>query len=259
MTETRQHTSTATGHAPAAPTRRFTVVIVGGGSAGIAVAARLSKAIGSGNLAIIEPSRKHYYQPLWTLVGGGLAPKEESERNEADFIPRGATWINEAATAFYPDRNMVVVASGEVIGYEYLVVAAGLQINWDGIKGLKGNVGTHGIVSNYDYQYCEQTFATIKSFKGGTALFTMPATPVKCGGAPQKIAYLADDYWQRHGVRNRVKMMYLSATPSIFSVKEYAASLTSVMQRKQIETRFKHNTRLLAGWHNRPRYGAGTS
>lgn len=241
MTQTRQRSATEYVVAPGAPSRHFNIVIVGGGSAGISVAARLANAIGAGNLAIIEPSRKHYYQPLWTLVGGGLAPKEESVRDEADFIPRGATWINEAVTEFRPDQNVVVTASGELVGYNYLVVATGLQVNWNGVKGLEGNVGKYGIVSNYDYAYCDKTFEAIKNFRGGTALFTMPATPIKCGGAPQKIAYLADDYWRRNGMRDSVKMIYLSGTPGIFTVKEYAASLAQVAQRKGIETRFKHN------------------
>jgi sulfide:quinone oxidoreductase len=240
MAQTKQRVTTEYVVA-STPPRHFNIVIVGGGSAGISVAARLANAIGGENLAIIEPSNKHYYQPLWTLVGGGLASKEESAHDEADVIPRGATWIKEAAIEFRPDQNVVVLASDELIGYNYLVIATGLQLNWSGVAGLEGNIGKHGIVSNYDYAYCDKTFEALRNFKGGTALFTMPATPIKCGGAPQKIAYLADDYWRRTAVRDKAKMIYLSATPAIFQVKEYAASLAQVAQRKGIETRFKHN------------------
>lgn len=217
------------------------VVIVGGGTGGLTVAAQLSRKVSDLDIAIIEPSTKHYYQPLWTLVGGGVFPKEVSERNEGDFIPSNTKWIRDAVTEFYPDENYVMTREGKKISYDFLVVAPGIQINWDQVKGLKESIGKDGVCSNYAYEYVDKTWEFIKNFKGGHAVFTQPNTPIKCGGAPQKIVYLADDYFSKSGVRDKTKITFALNTDTIFAVKKYADTLNKVLERKNIETMYKHH------------------
>lgn len=217
------------------------IVIVGGGTAGLTVAARLARKLKRPDIAVIEPSAKHYYQPLWTLVGGGVFPKQASERDEADFIPKGATWVRDAVDGFRPDENSVTTRGGREIGYDYLVIAPGIQIDWGAVEGLKEHLGSHGVCSNYDYRTVDYTWECIRSFRGGTALFTNPSTPVKCGGAPQKIMYLADDRFRRAGVRDGARVAFASAAGSIFAVEKYARTLEGVIARRGIETLFGHD------------------
>ncbi|MEZ4661406.1 MAG: FAD/NAD(P)-binding oxidoreductase [Caldilineaceae bacterium] len=221
----------------------YEVLIVGGGTGGITVAAQLRHKANPPEMAIIEPSTKHYYQPIWTLVGGGVVPKEVSERDEADYIPAGVDWIPDAVESFDPDNNQVTTRGGRTIGYDYLVVAAGIQIDWGKIPGLQEAVGKPGtgVCSNYDYDTVESTWENIRNFKGGTAIFTMPGTPIKCGGAPQKILYLAEDYFRQHGVRDKSTVIFASAGERIFGVEKYRKTLEGVVARKGIETRFKHD------------------
>lgn len=222
---------------------RYKLVIVGGGSAGISVAARLlrqSRAL-IGQIAIIDPASKHYYQPLWTLAGAGVVSRESTERDEASVIPKGAVWVQDAVTKFLPQNNTVMTTSGTAVHYDFLVVAAGIQIDWGKVKGLKESIGKHGVCSNYSYDYVESTWEQIRHFQGGNALFTNPNTPVKCGGAPQKIMYLADDSFRKTKVRPRSTVRFVSGAAAIFGVKKYAEALQKVIERKQIETIFKHN------------------
>lgn len=216
------------------------VVVVGGGTGGIAVAARLCRALGEPDVAIIDPSPTHYYQPLWTLVGGGVADRQASAKPMADLIPEGARWIQSGVTELLPDENGLVTADGRQIGYDHLVLAPGLVLKWDAIDGLEGQLGRDGICSNYGYEYCRRTWDTISSFQGGTALFTMPPPPIKCAGAPQKIMYMADDAFRKAGVRERSRVIYGCATPTVFSAPVYAEALDRVVKRREIEPLYRH-------------------
>jgi sulfide:quinone oxidoreductase len=223
------------------PTRHHKIVVVGGGTAGATVAAHLCRRLKDPDIAVVEPSETHDYQPLWTLVGGGVVAKEKSRRAERDVLPSKATWIRAAASDFDPANDRVVLADGTSVGYDQLVVAVGLQLNWGAIDGMSADlVGRDGICSNYLYDGCEGTWRTLQAFEGGTALFTMPPPPIKCAGAPQKIMYLADDHFRKRGIRDRTKIVFASGTPGIFSVKEYAKALDKVIARKGIETLYKH-------------------
>lgn len=225
-----------------APTarQRQRVVIVGGGTAGITVAARLRRARPQIEITILEPCEHHDYQPLWTLVGGGVCAKEVTRRRQAAQIPRDTRWIRAAAVAFRPDDDLVLTSSGEQVRYDALVVCPGIQLDWNGVAGLGEAVGSDGVCSIYSYEQVDRVWKQISSFPGGTALFTFPSTPIKCPGAAQKIMYLADDWWRRSGVRGRSRIVFISAAPRIFGVDKYARTLERVVARKQIETRFRH-------------------
>jgi sulfide:quinone oxidoreductase len=219
------------------------VLIIGGGTAGLAVGATLRNKPNPPEVTIVDPSEKHYYQPIWTLVGAGVFPKEVSERNEADYIPPGATWLKNAVTSFDPDNNSITLDNGEAHTYDVLVVAAGIQIDWDKIPGLKESVGKAGtgVCSNYDYNTVESTFENIKTLKNGKAIFTEPNTPIKCGGAPQKITYLACDYWAKHGVRKNIDVQFVKGGKGIFAVPKYAETLNKVIKRHGINCVWNYN------------------
>ncbi len=219
----------------------FNVVVVGGGTAGLSVAARLRNLETPPSVAIIEPSKVHYYQPIWTLVGAGVFDKEFSERPEGDYIPSGATWIQDKVKGFDPDNKAVQLEKGEPVTYDQLVVAAGIQIDWDKIDGLVDTLGRNGVTSNYSYDTLEYTWDCIRNLKSGKALFTFPATPIKCAGAPQKIMYLAEHHFRRAGVRRNIEVKYGCAGGAIFGVPKYRAALEKIIEERDIKTAFKHN------------------
>lgn len=217
------------------------IVIVGGGSGGITVAARLLRADRTLGVTVIEPSEKHYYQPAWTLVGAGTFDKAKTERPEASLIPRGAEWLRDSVAEFQPEQNRLTTSSGQSVEYDALVVAAGLQIDWGKIKGLKDAIGHGGVCSNYSIDYVDSTWQAIRGLREGNALFTIPTTVIKCGGAPQKIMYLAEDYFRRQGIRDKCNVILYSAAASIFAVKKYRDALESIIKERGIQTHFKHN------------------
>ena len=220
-------------------TTHHTVLIIGAGTGGITVAARLKRRQRDLDVAILDPAKQHFYQPMWTLIGGGVFEKQKSGRPMESVVPKGVTWIPSAVETFRSDENAVTVAGGGTITYDFLVVAAGIQIDWDKIPGLSENLGRNGVCSNYSYESVDYTWECINTFQGGTALFTQPATPVKCGGAPQKICYLAEDHFRKHsGVRDNTKVLFRSGLGSIFAVALYRETLEKVIERKGIDAQY---------------------
>ncbi len=214
------------------------VLVVGGGAGGITAAAQLRRARPELAITLLEPAAEHWYQPGWTLVGGGVFSLEETGRPERDLIPSGVTWIQEAATGFDPDHNRVTTSGGQILSYDVLIVATGLTLAWDRIAGLREALGSGGVCSNYSKDFAPYTWEAIQAFKGGNAVFTCAPMPIKCPGAPQKIAYLADDVFKRQ--RLNASVIYATATPGIFGVPTYAAPLRDVVKRKGIDARYNH-------------------
>jgi len=214
------------------------IAIIGAGTAGITVAAQLRRKDSALDIVIIDPADKHYYQPAWTLVGAGTYKMEATERDMADLIPDGVKWMQDAVTEMLPDTNTLKLQSGEDVTYDYLVACPGIQIDRDGIEGLADVLDKNDVCSNYtDPEY---TWEVLQNFKGGTAIFTQPATAIKCGGAPQKIMYLADEYFRRQGVRDKTHISFITPGSVIFGVEPFKSTLMEIVDRKDLELRFFH-------------------
>jgi len=220
-------------------TNKHQIVIIGGGAGGLSVASQLRKHRPELDIAIVEPSEHHYYQPAWTLVGGGAYVIEKTRRAQVRYIPRHAKWIRQQAVAFEPEQNTVVLADGSRLQYEHLVVAAGIQLNWDEITGLQETLGKNGVTSNYSYACAPYTWECLRNHKEGRALFTQPPMPIKCPGAPQKILYLAADYFRKQGLNMDVR--FYTAGASMFGVAPYAKALAKVASEYGLKTEFGHN------------------
>ncbi len=204
------------------------ILVIGGGTAGITVAARMLRK-GYDDVAVIEPSDAHYYQPLWTLVGAGQATAAETRRPEAKVMPRKATWIKNTAASIDPANNTVTCADGAGYGYDALVVCPGIQLDWDRTEGLADSLGVGGVSSNYRFDLAPKTWDFIRNTRSGSAVFMMPSGPIKCAGAPQKIAYLACDHWRREGVLKDIDVHLVLPTPRTFGIASIADNLDKVV------------------------------
>ncbi|XP_019622910.1 PREDICTED: sulfide:quinone oxidoreductase, mitochondrial-like [Branchiostoma belcheri] len=221
--------------------KHYKLCIVGGGAAGISNGSKFGRKLGKGNVCIVEPSEVHYYQPMWTLVGGGVKSFTQSGKAMADVMPLTVDWIKAGAEEFSPDNNLVRCSDGTEITYDYLIVAMGLSLQYEKIKGLPEAFQYDGVGSNFSAKYVEKTFRAIQNFKGGNAIFTFPNTPIKCAGAPQKIMYLADDFWTRNNVRDKANISYNTALPVVFGVKKYAEILAKLCERRNLKINYRHN------------------
>ncbi|WP_269584593.1 bifunctional protein tyrosine phosphatase family protein/NAD(P)/FAD-dependent oxidoreductase [Roseibium sp. Sym1] len=220
---------------------RFDVVIVGGGAAGISVASSLLARKSDLDIAIIDPADVHYYQPGWTMVGGGIFDAADTAKTMGSLIPKGVHWIKSAVAAFEPKDNAVLLDGCRVVKYGRLVVCPGLKLDWHKIDGLVDTLGKNGVTSNYRYDLAPYTWQLVQGLQKGKALFTQPPMPIKCAGAPQKAMYLSGDHWLKSGRIGDIDIQFMNAGGVLFGVKDYVPALMDYVERYGADLNFFHN------------------
>ena len=217
------------------------IVVIGGGTAGIGLVASLLKRSPQLNITVIEPDSRHYYQPAWTLVGGGAYNVENTVRPMASVMPRGAHWLQAAVTGIDPDKCQLTLGDGRTVSYQNLVVCPGLRLAWEKIEGLEDTLGQHGVTSNYSYRHATYTWDQVRKLRGGKVLFTQPGMPIKCAGAPQKALYLSCDHWNKTGVLNNIEVEFNLAGAALFGVPTFVPPLMKYIEKYKARLAFNSN------------------
>jgi len=220
---------------------KYDVVIVGGGAAGVAAAASILQRRQGLEIALIDPADIHYYQPGWTMVGGGVFDASTTAKTMGSLIPKGVHWLKSAVAAFEPKDNAVVLDGCRVVKYDRLIVAPGLKLDWSAVDGLVDTLGKNSVTSNYRYDLAPYTWELVKDLKEGRALFTQPPMPIKCAGAPQKAMYLSANNWEEMGVLDKIDIQFMNAGGVLFGVKDYVPALESYVERYGAKLNFFHN------------------
>lgn len=222
-------------------TQHFDVVVIGAGSGGIAVSSSLLKRNSKLRIALIDPATKHYYQPGWTLVGGGVFDAKATQRDTSSLVDKRVSLLQQAVTEVVPDSDRVVLQDGSEVHYEQLVVAPGLVINWGAIEGLEETLGKNGVTSNYRYDLAPYTWELVQQTRTGKAIFTQPPMPIKCAGAPQKALYLSADHWLKNNRLKDIDIDFCNAGGVLFGVPAYVGALQSYMDKYNVSPSYNHN------------------
>lgn len=223
------------------PTISGDIVVIGGGSAGIGLLASLLKRDPHLNITLIEPSDYHCYQPAWTLVGGGAYDVKKTRRPLADVLPNGVTWVQAAVTEVLPEAQTLVLDSGQRVTWNNLIVCPGLRLAWEKVEGLQDTLGQNGVTSNYSYEHAAHTWQLVQQLKGGKAIFTQPAMPIKCAGAPQKAMYLSCDHWRKQGHLKNIDVEFDLAGAALFGVATFVPPLMKYVEKYQARLAFNSN------------------
>eukprot|EP00331_Platyophrya_macrostoma_P004306 CAMPEP_0176424686 /NCGR_PEP_ID=MMETSP0127-20121128/10970_1 /TAXON_ID=938130 /ORGANISM="Platyophrya macrostoma, Strain WH" /LENGTH=341 /DNA_ID=CAMNT_0017805761 /DNA_START=220 /DNA_END=1242 /DNA_ORIENTATION=+ len=181
------------------------------------------------------------------MIGGGLIEPNEVVRYTHKLIPKGVALTNLSVVNIDPDRNLIVTEDGQEYTYDHLIVATGIQLDWQKIPGLLEAVQDPSVPvgSIYDYNFAQKTRNLRAAFQGGKAVFTQPPQPIKCAGAPQKIMHLSYDTWQKKKVSADIS--FYSAAPAIFGVPKYAAMLKTLADERNIKVHLEHHLEKVEG------------
>lgn len=213
------------------------IAVVGGGAAGISTAAKLLRWLETPDITIIDPSDLHYYQPGFTLIGGGIYGADDVYKKQADCIPEGAKWIKDSVVEIDPSKNRISTLKSGTVPYDFLVLAPGIQINWDGVEGIsRETLGEGDAHCIYDHQGAVRAWRGMRKFakNGGKGLFFDTYTKHKCGGAPKKICMLTEHLSRKLGTREKLDFNFCTASPELYDVPFFTKRLLEIYKERNI-------------------------
>lgn len=175
------------------------VLVVGGGNAGISLAAKLLRD-GFRGVTVVAPQPVHRYKPLLNYVGGGEATMADLERPMADVVPDRCTWIRDAVDAVDPAARTVRTRRGRTLRYTTLVLCPGLEEDWAATPGLQEAYADGWAASTYVPGSAPRVWPLLSGLRGGSVVFTVPPEPASCGPTALKPLFMACDHWRRTGV-----------------------------------------------------------
>jgi len=230
----------------AARIKNVRFVVAGGSVGGLTVAARLLRAMPEANVTVIEPNAEHHYQPGYTLVGAGVYTPEEAKWKQKDLMHSSMKWVHDAVAHFEPDRNRVVTAGGDVVEYDYLVVGLGVQMNPNSVENFHEALESNHVATIYDLDQSIKYNKLMQDFRGGQLVATYPRGYVKCGGAPQKITWLSEDYWRTAGIRDKVEVDFYTERHTLFPpVPDVDRAVTPLVEARGIRNHYHHNIKAI--------------
>lgn len=219
------------------------IVIVGGGAAGLTAANRLSASLQGAKITVVDARKEHYYQPGFTLVASGIKTANYVVTDTADYMPQGVEWVQATAAEIDPESRKVVTSEGKTLNYDFLIVASGLKLDYAAILGMDTErIGQNGLGSMYHSpQAASATWASLSNFadKGGVAVFSRPATEMKCAGAPLKYTFISDDHLRRRGTRSKSEVIYHAHNKAFFSVPIVSEKVRMLFEDRGIKTRME--------------------
>ncbi len=217
--------------------KKARVVIIGGGAAGLSLAARLRRSAPNLKLQLVDPAEKQFYQPGFTLIGGGVYEADEVWKEQKDLIPDGVEWIRKSVRRVNPSAKTVELDDATRLQYDFLVLTPGIQLNWRGVEGITyKTLGAGNAHSIYDWKGAQKTFAAMKEFavKGGKGVFVDTYTKLKCGGAPKKICLMTEHRARKAGTRDRLDIAYYTAEKDLYDVKYFTPRLKEIYKERNI-------------------------
>ncbi len=220
------------------------IVILGAGAGGTGLANTLADRLDGAEITIVDGRKQHLYQPGFTLIASGLKPASYSVSPTGDWLPKSIKWVEEYAANIDPEAQTVTTTGGTKLNYDYLILAPGLTLDWGAVEGFDlAQVGQNGIGAVYaGPDYAEATWKEMDAFtdKGGVALFSRPATEMKCAGAPLKYAFITDDFLRRKGTRDKSQVIYGSNNKALFSVPVISEKLKLLFRDRNFDVRWDH-------------------
>ncbi|MFN7106423.1 MAG: FAD/NAD(P)-binding oxidoreductase [Pyrobaculum sp.] len=212
------------------------VAVVGGGVGGSFVANKLAYKTfdklrrGELEILVIEPTDRLVYQPGFLYVPFRVLGPDVMFRNPRKVYHPSVRHISKSADKIDIKERKVVLENGEVIPYDYLVVATGLEVKTDHFPGFKTRWHTL-----WTYEGAKAFREALQKFGGGTFVFSVASTPFKCPVAPYEFLFMFDDWLMARGLKGKTKIIYTMVAPHLHAQPNVNKFLTKEFEMRGIE------------------------
>ncbi|OFX26384.1 MAG: oxidoreductase [Bacteroidetes bacterium GWA2_31_9] len=212
-------------------------LILGAGTAGTMMANKLRKelSIDEWNITIVDQFKTHYYQPGFLFIPFGIYKKEDVIKPKSDFLPIGVNVVYSKIDKIVPEENKVLLDEGQVLKYDYLLIATGTKTSPEEVEGLKGSQWNKSVFDFYTIEGSVALAEFFKSWKGGKLVVNVAELPYKCPVAPLEFVFLADAFFTERGMRDKVDITLATPLPGAFTKPKATKLLGGLLEEKNIK------------------------
>ncbi len=194
------------------------------------------------DITVVDPEAKHLYQPGLLFLPFGAHDEHKLERPRRRTLKPTIDWLRKAVDRIDPDRREVYLTGGERQRYDLLVIASGSQIRPEETPGLLGEHWGDSVYDFYTLPGALRLRDAMTGFEGGRLVLNVVEMPIKCPVAPLEFLFLADDYFKRRGIRNKIDLIYATPLDGAFTKPAAASVLGSMLDEKGIHVETEFNT-----------------
>lgn len=213
------------------------LLILGGGTAGTMMANHLRRRLkpAEWRMTVVDRSDVHYYQPGFLFFPFGIYKEKDIVRSLGDSMPAGVTVIKAEVEKLEPDAHQVLLKDGDPIQYDILIVATGCRTAPEETEGMLGPKWRHNIFDFYTFEGAKALRGKLAAWPGGSLVVHVNEMPIKCPVAPLEFAFLADTFFKERGMRDKVKLVYVTPLSGAFTKPKAARKLGHLLADKGIE------------------------
>jgi sulfide:quinone oxidoreductase len=213
------------------------LVILGAGTAGTMMASHLKKELKKSEweITIVDQYKTHYYQPGFLFLPFDTYKPEDVKKSIDEFIPKGVKLIREKIDVIDKDEDTVVLEGGEKLKYDILIIATGTKTAPGEVEGMLGDYWYKSIFDFYTFEGALALRDKLRVWKGGKLVVHITEMPIKCPVAPLEFAFLADTFFQKKGMRDKVDITYVTPLSGAFTKEKCTKELTYLLNDKGIK------------------------
>ena len=212
------------------------LLVLGGGTAGTMIVNKLRRSLDAGEweLTIVDQDDAHHYQPGYLFLPFGTYTADQVTRSRHAFLPDGVDFVVGAVDLIDAAAGTVALVGGRSLPYDYLVIATGVTPRPAETPGMLGTEWRKSIFDFYSLDGAKALAAALEDFDGGRFVVHITDMPIKCPVAPLEFTFLADDYFRRRGIRDRVKMVYVTPLSGAFTKPVSSARLGMMLDERNV-------------------------
>jgi len=211
------------------------LVILGAGSAGTMMMNHLHNKLPKGwQITVVDKDPVHYYQPGFLFLPFDIYTEEQVKKPKSQFVPKNVNYIETGIERIDAGNNKVYLTNGKELPYTLLIIATGSHIAPEEIAGMKGSCWQKDVFDFYSFEGSLSLRNFLRTWKGGKMVIHITEMPIKCPVAPLEFAFLADDYFQKKGIRKNVELTYVTPLSGAFTKPTASQKLGYLLHEKGV-------------------------